>query len=84
MILRNMRIGILGAGGISDTHVRAAHEIAGVQVVAVHGANPDKTAALARMAGAVPYDHLEAFLAHPMDIVANRVRHGPIIASRRR
>ena len=65
-----MRIGILGAGGISDTHVRAAHEIAGVQVVAVHGANRDKAAALARMAGAVPYDHLEAFLAHPMDIVA--------------
>lgn len=65
-----MRIGILGAGGISDTHVRAAHGIEGVQVVAVHGANREKTTALAAMAGAVPYDHLEAFLAHPMDIVA--------------
>jgi predicted dehydrogenase len=65
-----VRIGILGAGGISDTHVRAAHEIEGVQVVAVHGANRDKAAALARLAGAVPYDHLDAFLAHPMDIVA--------------
>ena len=65
-----MRIGILGAGGISDTHVRAAHGIEGVHVVAVHGGNRDKAAALARLAGAVPYEHLEAFLAHPMDIVA--------------
>jgi len=34
-----VRIGILGGGGISDTHARAARAIAGVQVVAVHGAN---------------------------------------------
>ena len=65
-----MRIGILGAGGISDTHARAARAIAGVQVVAVHGANRDKTAALAASAGATAYDELEAFLAHPMDVVA--------------
>ena len=65
-----MRIGILGAGGISDTHVRAAHGIDGAQVVAVHGANRDKAAALARLAGAVPYEHLQDFLAHPMDVVA--------------
>ena len=65
-----MRIGILGAGGISDTHARAARAIAGVQVVAVHGANRDKTAALAKAAGAVAYDDLTAFLAHPMDVVA--------------
>lgn len=65
-----MRIGILGAGGISDTHVRAAHGIEGVQVVAVHGGNRDRAAALAKMAGAVPYDTLASFLAHPMDIVA--------------
>lgn len=65
-----MRIGILGAGGISDTHLRAALGIDGVQVVAVHGANHDKAAALARTAGAVPYDDLPSFLAHPMDIVA--------------
>jgi UDP-N-acetyl-2-amino-2-deoxyglucuronate dehydrogenase len=65
-----MRIGILGAGGISDTHVRAALGIDGVQVVAVHGSNPEKAAALARAAGAVPFDRLDAFLAQPMDIVA--------------
>ena len=65
-----MRIGILGAGGISDTHARAARAIGGVQVVAVHGTNRDKAAALARSAGATAYDDLDAFLAHPMDVVA--------------
>jgi UDP-N-acetyl-2-amino-2-deoxyglucuronate dehydrogenase len=65
-----VRIGILGAGGISDTHARAARAIAGVQVVAVHGANRDKAAALATSAGATAYDDLDTFLAHPMDVVA--------------
>ena len=65
-----MRIGILGGGGISDTHARAARAIDGVEVVAVHGKNKDKAAALATSAGAVAYGDLEAFLAHPMDMVA--------------
>jgi UDP-N-acetyl-2-amino-2-deoxyglucuronate dehydrogenase len=65
-----MRVGILGAGSISDTHTRAALAIDGVTVVAVHGANREKTAALARQAGAVACENLDAFLAQPMDIVA--------------
>ena len=65
-----MRIGILGAGGISDTHVRAAQAIDGVRVVAVHGGNRERAAALARQAGAASYDDLDTFLAQPMDIVA--------------
>ena len=65
-----MRVGIIGAGGISDTHVRAAQAIEGVEVVAVHGHNPQKTAALAASAGATPYADLGAFLSHPMDMVA--------------
>jgi predicted dehydrogenase len=65
-----VRIGIIGAGGISGTHVRAAQAIDGVQIVAVHGHNPDKTAALAATVGAVAYRDLQAFLAHPMDMVA--------------
>lgn len=83
-----MRIGILGAGGISDTHARAAQAIAGVNVVAVHGGNHEKAAALARRAGAVAYDDLEAFLAHPMDLVAigspSGVHAGQAIAAARR
>jgi UDP-N-acetyl-2-amino-2-deoxyglucuronate dehydrogenase len=65
-----VRIGILGAGGISDTHARAAMAIDGVEVVAVYGTNRDKAAALARATGAAVHDSLDAFLAHPMDIVA--------------
>jgi UDP-N-acetyl-2-amino-2-deoxyglucuronate dehydrogenase len=65
-----VRVGILGAGGISETHARAAMAIDGVAVVAVHGKNREKAAALAKATGAAVYDSLEAFLAHPMDIVA--------------
>jgi len=65
-----VRIGIIGAGGISRTHVRAAQGIAGVEIVAVHGANAGKTAALAREAGAVAHDDLDRFLAEPMDLAA--------------
>lgn len=66
--LGTVRIGIIGAGGISGTHVRAARGIEDVEVVAVHGSNAAKTAALAASAGAVAYDELDAFLAQPMDI----------------
>jgi predicted dehydrogenase len=66
-----MMIGILGGGNISGTHARAAAAIPGVEVVAFHGSNPERTAALARPFGAPVYDTLEAFLGHrPMDIVA--------------
>jgi UDP-N-acetyl-2-amino-2-deoxyglucuronate dehydrogenase len=66
-----VKIGILGGGNISDTHARAAAAIDGVEVVAFHGSNRDRTAALARRFEAPVYDTLDQFLAHrPMDIVA--------------
>ena len=66
-----MQIGIIGAGGISDTHARAAASVPGVKVTAVYGRNPDKRARLAADHHAVPYDDFERFLAHrPMDAVA--------------
>lgn len=65
-----MRIGIIGAGGISDTHVRAARSIDGVRVVAVYGANAQRTRLLADSADAAAYADFDAFLAHPMDMVA--------------
>jgi UDP-N-acetyl-2-amino-2-deoxyglucuronate dehydrogenase len=68
--LTPVRIGIIGAGGISDTHVRAALGIPGAEVVAVYGRNLQKTAALAASAGAAACDSLDALLAHPMDMVA--------------
>jgi UDP-N-acetyl-2-amino-2-deoxyglucuronate dehydrogenase len=66
-----VRIGLIGAGNISDTHARAAAAIPGVAVAAVVGLNPEKTTALAERYGATPYSNLAAFLAHrPMDLVA--------------
>jgi len=63
-------IGIIGGGGISDTHARAATQIDGVKVAAFYGDNYEKTAQLAqRYAGAL-YRDLESLLAHrPMDLV---------------
>ncbi len=65
-----MRIGLIGGGGISGTHARAAAGIPGVDIVAVHGSNREKVAALARAHGAVPCDTLDAFLSIPMDVAA--------------
>lgn len=66
-----MKIGILGGGGISDTHARAALAIPGVEIAAVYGANRDKAGRLAQTYGGVLYDDLDRFLDHrPLDIVA--------------
>jgi UDP-N-acetyl-2-amino-2-deoxyglucuronate dehydrogenase len=66
-----MRVGLLGAGNISDTHARAARAIPGIEIAAVCGANREKVARLASAYGGVAYDGIDAFLAHrPMDIVA--------------
>jgi UDP-N-acetyl-2-amino-2-deoxyglucuronate dehydrogenase len=66
-----VKIGILGAGNISDTHARAARAIPGVEIAAVYGANADKAQRLADTYGGTRYDDLDTFLAHrPLDIVA--------------
>jgi UDP-N-acetyl-2-amino-2-deoxyglucuronate dehydrogenase len=67
----SITVGIVGAGNISQTHLRAAESIPGVDVVAVLGTTREKAARLAESAGASPYDDLGRFLAHtPMDLVA--------------
>lgn len=64
-------IGILGGGGISETHARAASEIAGVRVAAIYGHNGERVARLARTFDAAAYKDLDAFLNHrPLDVVA--------------
>lgn len=63
-------IGILGGGNISQTHVRAAGEIAGAKVVAVCGQNVEKVERLAASVGASAYADQESFFKHePMDVV---------------
>src|SRR5581483_3399125 len=64
-------IGILGGGGISDTHARAAAALPDVRVVAVCGANATKVDQLASRYNATAYTDIAAFLRHrPMDVVA--------------
>ncbi len=66
-----IRIGILGAGNISETHARAAAAIEDVEIVAVHGANGQRAERLATTYHARAYTDLDAFLSHqPMDLVA--------------
>jgi UDP-N-acetyl-2-amino-2-deoxyglucuronate dehydrogenase len=55
-------IGILGGGGISETHARAASEIEGVTVVAVAGTNPTKVQTLADRYGASAHTDVNAML----------------------
>jgi len=66
-----MRIGLIGGGNISETHARAAREIAGLEIVAMYGTNREKVARMSAQYGARPYCDFEKFLAHrPMDFVA--------------
>src|SRR5258705_1375938 len=63
-------IGIIGGGGISDTHARAILEIDGAEIVAFVGYNQEKVARLADRYGATAYPDLISFLNHrPMDLV---------------
>lgn len=65
-----IHVGILGGGGISETHARAASEIEDVRLAAVCGQNREKVGALAERFGAQPYTDVDAFLRHrPMQAV---------------
>jgi UDP-N-acetyl-2-amino-2-deoxyglucuronate dehydrogenase len=66
-----VRIGLIGAGNISDTHARAATAVPGATIAAVYGRSHEKAKALAVRYDAEAFDELDAFLAHrPMDAVA--------------
>lgn len=63
-------IGIIGGGGISETHARAAGEIPGVEIAAFYGDNYEKTAQLSQRFGGTAYRQLQSFLDHqPLDLV---------------
>jgi UDP-N-acetyl-2-amino-2-deoxyglucuronate dehydrogenase len=66
-----MSIGIIGAGNISATHVRAIEGIRAAAVVAVYGRQLERARKLAATVGAAPSDTLESFFASAeMDMVA--------------
>jgi UDP-N-acetyl-2-amino-2-deoxyglucuronate dehydrogenase len=63
-------IGIIGGGGISETHARAVRELDGVEIAAFYGYNYEKTVQLSQRYGGGIYRDFEVFLAHrPMDFV---------------
>ena len=64
-----LRIGIVGAGNISQTHARAVRSIPGLQVAAVHGIDRGRAERLAAEYGAVAFDDYPSFLEHPLDVV---------------
>src|SRR5437016_128272 len=66
-----IHIGIVGGGNISETHARAAREIEGVVIAAIHGRNQEKSARLGQLYGGRVYEDFESFLEHrPMTMVA--------------
>ena len=65
-----LHVGLVGGGGISDTHARAAAGLPGVEIAAVQGPNRHKVEAICGRHGGRAYTDFEAFLTHrPLDIV---------------
>jgi UDP-N-acetyl-2-amino-2-deoxyglucuronate dehydrogenase len=65
-----IEIGIVGGGGISETHARAARETKGVEISAIYGSNREKVERLRELYGGHPYHDFQAFLKHePLDMV---------------
>lgn len=63
-------IGIIGGGGISETHARAAQEIPGVEIAAFYGENHEKVEKLSELYGGAAYRYFQSFLEHrPLDLV---------------
>jgi len=65
-----IQIGLIGSGNISETHAKAANEIAGAEISAVYGTNAARVEHLSQKYRAKPFSDFDAFLSHsPMDIV---------------
>ncbi|RPJ59242.1 MAG: gfo/Idh/MocA family oxidoreductase [Acidobacteria bacterium] len=66
-----LHIGLVGGGGITESHARAARDVPGLEIAAVQGSNREKVEAICARHGGRPYADFEAFLAHrPLDLVA--------------
>lgn len=59
-----LNFGIIGGGGISETHARAVSEVEGANVSAFLGANAEKIGQLAGKYSAAAYTDMDSFLAH--------------------
>jgi predicted dehydrogenase len=65
-----MHVGLIGAGNITETHVRAALAIPGVELAAIFGENAERVQRLSKAYGVASYTDFNRFLAHrPMTFV---------------
>jgi UDP-N-acetyl-2-amino-2-deoxyglucuronate dehydrogenase len=64
-----VRVGFVGAGNISHTHVRAAREIPGVEVTGFWARDPERTARMAQEYGGTAHATLDAFLDAAPEVV---------------
>jgi UDP-N-acetyl-2-amino-2-deoxyglucuronate dehydrogenase len=65
-----VRVGLIGAGNISDTHARALRAIPGVEIASVYAPTLAHAEALAQKYGGAAFDSLAHLLAHkPLDMV---------------
>ncbi|HEV3062031.1 MAG TPA: Gfo/Idh/MocA family oxidoreductase [Vicinamibacterales bacterium] len=84
-----VRVGLVGAGNISDTHARALRAMPNVEIAAIYAPTRDHADALAARHGAAAAASLDALLAHrPLDMVvigtpsALHAEHGIAAAAR--
>lgn len=61
-----IRIGIIGGGGISETHARAAKEVDGAEIACFYGDHKAKTERLAVTYGGLLFSDFEEFLNHKL------------------
>ena len=62
--------GVIGAGNISETHLRAIKALPGVEIAAITGRNVARVQSLASQFGGIAYAGFDEFLDHrPMDFV---------------
>jgi UDP-N-acetyl-2-amino-2-deoxyglucuronate dehydrogenase len=64
------RLGIVGGGSISRSHLEAALQIDRLEVTAVQSRNPSKARELAARCGARAFTDLDELLATPLDLIA--------------
>ena len=80
--MSDIRVGIIGSGGMAQSHAAAFHGLEGIRITAVASRNPDTGPQLAEQFGAAFFPEWETLFNQPdVDAVAictNNDSHGPI------
>ena len=83
--MSDIQLGIIGSGGMAQSHAAAFHGLDGIRIRAVAARNPDTGPQLAEQVGATFFREWETLISQPdLDAVAictNNDSHGPIAIS---